>query len=239
MNAEAVHILSLDTTSRHSSISVSLGNDVRAEYNFTSLDTLSATLIPALDFLLKSVDKKPGDIDVYGITTGPGLFTGIRVGMSALKGLLFGLDKPVVPVTTLYALAHKCPDIETGSTVIPLIDARRNEVYFAAYKRLDDTFEEISPPRLIPIDQLPGNLGPVENPHFIGSGAGVHGAKIEETFGAGKIISRSSFLAPETCKIAHKEYLEGNYITDLQKLMPVYIRKPDAELNYRPPAKNG
>jgi len=231
VNAETLYILSLDTTSRHSSISVSRGDDVRVEYNFTSLDTLSTFLIPALEFVLKSVEMKPGDIDVYGVTTGPGLFTGIRVGLSALKGLLFGLGKPVVPVTTPRALAHKCLDMETGSTIIPLIDARRDEVYFAAYKRPGDAFEEIFPPRLISIGELPGNLDKVEAPYFIGSGADVHGARIEAWFGTGKIVSRSSFLAPETCKIAYREYLEGNYITDLQKLMPVYIRKPDAELN--------
>ena len=233
MNAETLHILSLDTTSRHSSISVSRGDDVRVEYNFTSLDSLSTILIPALEFVLKSVDMKPGDIDVYGITTGPGLFTGIRVGLSALKGLLFGLGKPVVPVTTPRALAHKCMDMETGSTIIPLIDARRDEVYFAVYKRLDVTFEDISPPRLISIDDLPGNLDNVENLYFVGSGAEIHRAKIDARFGTGKIVSRSSFLAAETCKITYMEYLDGNYITDLQKLMPVYIRKPDAELNFR------
>lgn len=239
MNAETVFSLSLDTTSRHSSIAVSRGDEVRVEYNFTSLDTLSATLIPALDFVLKCVDKTPADIDVYGITTGPGLFTGIRVGLATLKGLLFGLDKPVVPVTTPHALVTKCPDMETGSSIVPLIDARRNEVYFAVYNCLESAFEEIVPPRLIPMNELQENLDNVKNPSFIGCGSEVHRAKIEEIFGTGKIISRSPFLAAETCKIAHKEYLVGNHITDLQKLMPVYIRKPDAELNLRPPAAKG
>lgn len=239
MSPEAPHILSLDTTTRHSSISVTRGDDVRVEYNFTSLDTLSSTLIPALDSVLKRVEMTPKDIDVYGITTGPGLFTGIRIGLSVLKGLLFGLGKPVVPVTTLKALAYKCLDKETGVTVIPLIDARRDEVYIAAYNRLADNFEEIIPPRLIPISQLPEILDAVENPCFIGSGSDVHGTLIEEKFGSGKIVSRSSFLAPETCRIAHKEYLEGHFLTDLQTLMPLYIRKPDAELNYRPPAAKG
>lgn len=239
MNTGTPLILSLDTTSGHSSISISRGDEIEIEYNVTIQDTLSVSLIPSLEFVMNSKGLKPGDIDIYGITTGPGLFTGIRVGLSTLKGILFSLEKPVVPVLTLKAAAYKCldiTDITDGLTIIPLLDARRNEVYMAAYHRRGNTLEEVIPPTLVHIDELPQAIDSIENPRFTGSGAGVHRQKIDEKFGTGKTIDRSPFLAPEVCKIAHGEFLAGNYIKDLRELLPVYIRKPDAEINFRPPA---
>ena len=227
-------ILSLDTTSRHSSISISRGNDIEIEYNFTTLDTLSALLIPSLQFVMDSKEIKPADIDVYGIATGPGLFTGIRVGLSALKGILFGLEKPVVPVLTLKATAYKCLEVIEGQTIVSLLDARREEVYMAAYHCRGNSLEEVIPPSLVHIDDLPQVIDKVKNPYFTGSGIEVHRQRIEEKFGKGNTIKRSPFLSPEICKIAHQEFLASNYIKDLRELAPVYIRKPDAEINFRP-----
>lgn len=231
-------ILSLDTTSRHSSISISRGNEIEIEYNFTTLDTLSASLIPTLEFVMSSKGLKPGDIDVYGIATGPGLFTGIRVGLSILKGILFGLEKPVVPVLTLKAAAYKCLESIEGETIIPLLDARREEVYMAAYRCRGNTLEEVIPSCLVHIDELSQAVEKIANPYFTGNGIEVHRQKIEEKCGTGKTIDRSPFLAAEICKIAQDEFLSGNYIKDLRKLMPVYIRKPDAEMNFRPGTPN-
>ena len=102
------------------------------EYNFSSEDNLSSLLIPSLQFLLKSLKLKPEDIDVFGIGIGPGLFTGIRIGLATLKGMLFGLRKPFVPVVTLHALAFKF--VDSIRSIIPLIDAKRNEVYMGCYR---------------------------------------------------------------------------------------------------------
>jgi tRNA threonylcarbamoyladenosine biosynthesis protein TsaB len=228
-------ILSLDTTSRHSSISISRGDDIEIEYNFISMDTLSASLIPSLQFVMDSKEIKPADIDVYGIATGPGLFTGIRVGLSTLKGILFGLQKPVVPVLTVKATAYKCLEAMDGQTIISLLDARREEVYMAAYHCRGNTLEEVIPSCLVHIDELSQAVDKIENLYFIGSGVEIHREKIEEKFGTGKTIDRSLFLAPEICKIANREFLAGRYINDLRELTPVYIRKPDAEMNFRPP----
>lgn len=197
------------------------------EYNFTTLESLSASLVPALEFVLKSAGLRPVDIDVYGVCIGPGLFTGIRVGMATLKGLLFGQKKPVVPVGALKALAYK--HITSDFTIIPIIDARREEVYIAAYNCLKQKIREIIPPRLIPIDQLKQTLEKLENIHFIGSGTEVYKEVIKRAFSASKIFYRSSFLASEVCKVAYRQFLKGEYTTDLQELLPFYIRKPDAE----------
>lgn len=235
------HILALDTTSKYASLAISKGTEVLVEYNFAIGEELSAALLPSLGFILKEAGLKPADIDVYGITTGPGLFTGIRVGLATLKGLLFGMNKPVVAVTTLEAAALKCLEQcrKQESVVIPLIDARRSEVYMAGYDCRGGDLKEIFSPRLIPItglrEELRGLRGKAGKQalFFTGSGAAVHEAYLAETFPKGDILQRSFFLAPEVCKITWERFSAGNYLEDLQLLMPVYIRKPDAEVNYR------
>ncbi len=231
------HILALDTASKHSSISISLGEDIRVEYNFTPLNELSASLIPVMEFVLNSASLTLEDIDVYGVGIGPGLFTGIRVGLSTVKGLLFGKNKPVVPVVTLKALAYKCTDIQSDFTIIPLIDARRDEMYMSGYNCFNREMKEIFSPQLIHMNRLEEELYKydikTEALYFVGSGAWIHQEMIKKKFNSGKIVDRSFFLASEICKIAYTQFLKGDYIVDLQQLMPFYIRKPDAEQKNR------
>ncbi|MGD2091763.1 MAG: tRNA (adenosine(37)-N6)-threonylcarbamoyltransferase complex dimerization subunit type 1 TsaB [Candidatus Aminicenantes bacterium] len=224
-------ILSLDTTSKSASISVAKGEAIQLEYNFTTRDELSVSLIPSLEFVLNSAGLKLTDIDVFGIGIGPGLFTGIRVGLATLKGLLMAEPKPVVPVVTLEALAYKY--IEPEFTIVSLMDARRNQVYMAAYhfSRSQKQMEPVILPRLLSIHQLKERLKPLDDVNFVGSGAEVHKTFIKENFKQSKVCQRSFFLASEICKITYHAYLKKEYITDLQQLKPLYIRKPDAEQN--------
>ena len=225
-------ILSLDTTSKSASISVAKGEEIQLEYNFATRDELSVSLIPSLEFVLNSSGLKLGDIDVFGIGVGPGLFTGIRVGLATLKGLLLAEPKPVVPVVTLEALAYKY--IEPDFTTVSLIDARRNQVYMAAYhfSRDHKQMEQIIAPELLSVHQLKERLRPLDNFNFVGSGAEVHKTFIKENFKHSKVCQRSFFLASEICKIAYHNYLKKGYIRDLQQLKPIYLRKPDAEENF-------
>lgn len=228
------HILSLDTTSRFTSVAIAKGEEILFEYNFTSHNRLSVSLIPSIEFLLKEADLVLKDIDVFGIAIGPGLFTGIRVGLSALKGLLFLCDKPVVPVDVLQALAYKYINMSEDTLIIPLIDAKRDEVYLAGYEISRDTLKEVISPCLVHISELGGKLSGFyrDGLYFTGTGAEAHKNLIAANFNRGSILARSSFLAPEICKMAYHEYLSGNVITDLQRLIPFYIRKPDAEQNF-------
>ncbi len=205
-----------------------------AEYNFTALDSLSSCLIPSLDWVLKGAGLTAADIDVFGIAVGPGLFTGIRVGMAALKGLLLGMEPiAVVPVVSLKAIARKHVDL--GLDVFSMIDARRNEIYVARY---DSTLRQTMEPALIHINQLPDHIPAGTGTTLIaaGSGAEVHRDTLAKMGEHIHVASRSPFTAPEIAQLALAEFLEGNHLTDLQALLPLYIRKPDAEQNYRPPA---
>jgi tRNA threonylcarbamoyladenosine biosynthesis protein TsaB len=224
---ENLTILSLDTSSHSCSIAISRGKLILSEYNFITGDKLSSILIPAIDFVLKSVKLSIEDMKLFGIGSGPGLFTGIRIGLSTLKGLLVGKETPVVPVVTLEAIAYKYQ--KPGSLTIALMDAKRNQVYMAGYMSEENEKKVVIPPNLIEIRDLPLKLKDYVDYHFIGDGVEAYRDHLKKEFPGSKRIQRSSFLASEICKIAHENYLKKQYTTNLQELKPFYLRKPDAE----------
>jgi tRNA threonylcarbamoyl adenosine modification protein YeaZ len=222
-----MNILALDTSSRFASIAVLNDDRIQLEYNFSSEDNLSSLLIPSLQFLLKSLKLKPEDIDVFGIGIGPGLFTGIRIGLATLKGMLFGLRKPFVPVVTLHALAFKF--VDSVRSIIPLIDAKRNEVYMGCYRSDEGGLVEAMEPALLGMNPLLERIRQCEDKIFVGSGAETYRNWLRSNFKDGKLFYRSHFLASEIGKIAFQQYRNKNFQVDLQKLLPFYLRKPDAE----------
>jgi len=224
-----MNLLSLDTSSRDASIAVLKNEDVLLEYNFTSPDNLSVTLIPSLEFILKALGMKIAEIDVFGICTGPGLFTGIRIGMATLKGLAFSESKPVVAVTSLLALAYKFAD--TKKTVIALIDAKKNEVYLGGYRFENREPVELIPPCLLKIDAIVPLAAKFPEKIFIGSGADKHSEFLKKNFSYVRRQFRSNYLANEIGRIALQQFKRQHYLTDLQELFPFYLRKSDAETN--------
>ncbi len=224
-----MNLLCFDTTSRDASIAVLRDEEIVLEYNFSSRDDLSAMLIPSLEFLLGSLGMSVAHIDLFGVAIGPGLFTGIRIGLATLKGLNFSAAKPMVGVNTLEALACKFAD--TKKTIVPMIDARKGEVYLGCYRFAGGEMNELLPPRLLKATATAELLEPCADRVFVGSGAENHGDFLKTAFPESRLLYRSNFLASEVGKLALRRFRRGQYVTDLQDLVPVYIRRPDAENN--------
>jgi tRNA threonylcarbamoyladenosine biosynthesis protein TsaB len=113
----------------------------------------SRTLLTMTESLLKNLELKPSDIGLIAVAKGPGSFTGVRIGVSAVKGLAWGLDIPVCGVSTLEAMVyqtHSNPDV----LVCPVMDARRNQVYNAFFRWQDGKPERLSEDRAISIEDL-------------------------------------------------------------------------------------
>jgi tRNA threonylcarbamoyladenosine biosynthesis protein TsaB len=224
-----MNLLSFDTTSRDASIAVLRDEEIVLEYNFSSRDNLSANLVPSLEFLLRSLGMKIAQIDVFGVAVGPGLFTGIRIGLATLKGLNFTAGKPMVGVNTLAALAFKFAD--SKKTVVPMIDARKGEVYLGCYLFDGGKMNELVQPCLLPVSALQPLLSPFADMVFVGSGAECHADFLKNTFSESRLQYRSNFLASEIGRIAGQRFRDGEFVTDLQQLLPFYVRRPDAECN--------
>ncbi len=224
-----MNLLSLETSSRDVSIAVFKNEDVLLEYNFSSRDNLSAVLIPSLEFVLKSLDMSMEQIDLFGVGIGPGLFTGIRIGLATLKGLAFSEKKPLVGVTSLLALAFKF--VDTDKNIISLIDAKKEEVYLGGYRFNDGEPVELIPPCLLKINDIVPLLEKSPDKIFTGSGAEKHKDFLVQNFSGSRQLNRSNFLANEIGMIALQQFRRKRYRTDLQSLSPFYLRKPDAENN--------
>ncbi len=223
--------LAIDTTSRNCSISVLEGKCTLAEYNFVSTGELSETLIPHIDNIFSSLKIGVEDIALIGASVGPGLFTGIRVGLATLKGIFFNKAVPVVPVVSLNAIAMKL--LYTGMKVVPVIDARRGEIYTAAYQFNKDRILCINDPALINLEYLKKSLGSEEDICFTGPGISVHRENIIKEFPESLIAERSPFISYEVGIISIMENEEGKSLKGVSSLEPMYIRIPDAEKNFR------
>ncbi|OQX86047.1 MAG: tRNA (adenosine(37)-N6)-threonylcarbamoyltransferase complex dimerization subunit type 1 TsaB, partial [Candidatus Latescibacteria bacterium 4484_7] len=127
----SMKILALDTSHTRGSVSISADGEVLCEILFDASDTHSATLMPAIDRCFAMSKLSPKEIALIGVVIGPGSFTGLRIGLATAKAFAASLKCPVVPVTSLETLAAAFPF--STKLIVPLIDARRREVYGAVY----------------------------------------------------------------------------------------------------------
>lgn len=131
--------------------------------------THSETLMPLLDSVFQTAGVTPADIDLWGVCSGPGSFTGLRIGLAAVKGLSFATNAPCAPVSTLEALAYGCCPNE--GTVLAALDARRGEVYWAAFA-LGATPTRLVPDSAAPVKELADFIKNCKKPlFFVGDGA--------------------------------------------------------------------
>lgn len=223
-------ILGMDTTAKECSICITRDNKIISEYNFLSNNDLSSIIIQIIDFLLKKVNLKITDIDAFGIGAGPGIFTGIRVGMATVKGLVFDSSTKIVPVNILRAIALKY--IKSNEYIVPLIDAKRDQVYIAGYKFDGSILNECHAPALIEISKLNTILENQKKYKFVGSGSLVYKDFLEEKHSNSINLSRSNFVASEIADITYSEYISGRGESDIENINPLYLKRTDAEENY-------
>ncbi len=134
-------LLSADTSAKTATVALFENGTLIAEYTQNIGLTHSEGFLPLLEMMLKTTKRDISEIDYYAVTNGPGSFTGLRIGVSTIKGLAHANNKPLVEVSTLDALYENIPHF--SGMVCPMLDARRQEVYTAVYqngtKILEDT----------------------------------------------------------------------------------------------------
>ncbi len=169
------------------------------------------------------------DLDGFAVTRGPGSFTGLRIGISTIKGLAVVLEKPVVGVSSLEALALQVS--YSRDLICPILDARKGEVYFSRYRFLNGHLKNQTKERVAHPDKAVDDFS--ESCLFVGNGALLYKEIILEKMG--KFASFAP-LIQNTIRASTLAYLsmakfEKNDTDDIEKISPYYIRKSDAELN--------
>lgn len=185
--------------------------------------THSQTLVPFMESLLKGANLTLDDIDVFAVASGPGSFTGLRIGISAIKGMAFAGNKPVKSVSTLAAIAYNFT--VTDAVICAVMDARCNQVYNAVFRVQNGIVMRLCDDRAVFIDELTEDLKKYnERIILAGDGADLVYSKIDE----GMIE-----LAPPALRYQSGTGVcfASEYCTEInaEALMPVYLRLPQAE----------
>lgn len=145
------HCLAIDTSTRRTGLA--LAADGLLEWRrFSPPRTAGAHLLPAIHDMLSAYAVSPADLDLIVLANGPGSFTGLRIGLATAKGLAFGARAALVPVSTLEVLAWQAPTRE--ARVLPLIEARRGEVFTAGWRRRGESLVQEEETRRVAIAAL-------------------------------------------------------------------------------------
>ena len=172
-------ILALDSSSLVASVAIITDDILTAEYTINYKKTHSQTLLPMLDEMAKNIDLDLNSIDAIAIASGPGSFTGLRIGAATAKGLGLALNKPIIAVPTLEAMAYNIYTFDRF--IVPIMDARRDQVYTGIYQMEEEEIKIIKCPCAIAIEELLEELNRwQEKVVFVGDGIPVMKEKIEE-----------------------------------------------------------
>jgi tRNA threonylcarbamoyladenosine biosynthesis protein TsaB len=227
-----MRILGIDTATSCGGIGLIDDDGIVAEYAFHREETPSAQLVPAIKTLLEESQLDLGGIDGMAISLGPGSFTGLRVGLSAVKGLALATEKPVAGVATLDALAAQLPP--TTAQICPLVDARKGEVYTALYKQREGgRVEQLSPYKVLSPSKLFEEI-PLQETVFVGDGVETYGELIAERLGHKALFAppHLNCLRGSTVAELGLQHIKKGEKDDISSLVPIYVRRSDAEIKW-------
>ncbi len=227
-------ILAIDSSALAGSVAVVDGDRLLAETFVNTSNTHSETLLPMAAEALGRAELTADDIDMFAVTTGPGSFTGVRIGVSMIKGLAFGKNKPCVGVSTLDALAWGLKELK--GIIVPVMDARRCGLYNAVFVSDGKRLERLTPDKLdLPQDLASEVLALAKenrmNVYFAGDGydkamSVSDGARVKPTPASLRLLGAYSVAMAALDKYESAE--NASDYTDTA-LAAVYIRPTEAE----------
>lgn len=227
-------ILALDTTGLVASVALVDDGKTIAEFTTNYKKTHSQTIMPMLDNMVKLIDTNLSEIDYIACACGPGSFTGLRIGAATAKGLAHGLDKKIIPIPTLDGLAYNLA--ESDKMIVPIMDARRNQVYTAVYSNIDG-FERISEYMACNVDDIISYVQSMcDSAVFLGDGVPVFRDKILDAGYDIAPVNNNMQRASSVGALA----LERTYsAVECNEFEIMYLRKSQAERELEEKIQNG
>ena len=184
-----MRILAIDSSSMVATVAITTDGILNAEYTINHKKTHSQTLLPMIAEIVKMIEIDMDSIDAVAITGGPGSYTGLRIGSATAKGIGLALNKPIINVPTMDALAYNL--YSSQYVICPIMDARRGQVYTGIYKFEETEMKTIKPQCIMMIDELIKELDTIkESVMFLGDGVDVHKQLIDD------IMDTKHYYAP-------------------------------------------
>ena len=224
-----MRIFAVDTSAKSASAAVTENGEIKGEFFINTMLTHSETLMPMTDALLKSTRLSLSDIDCLAVNTGPGSFTGLRIGIAAIKGMAFAVKKPCIAVSTLESMAYNLSEPDT--VLCAVMDARCNQVYNALFDVSSDIPQRLCDDRALTIDELSKELEALgKKVVLVGDGAKLcfsrmSGIECDLHIAAENVRYQR---ASSTALAAERLFEEGKTV-GADTLMPQYLRLPQAQ----------
>ncbi len=229
-----MRILGIECTAAPVSCALLEDGKIKAEFFLNLKTTHSQTLLPMVESVLKMCGLKMNDIDAIAVTAGPGSFTGVRIGISAVKGLCFAEKKPCVPVSVLRAMAYNL--ISQDCIICASMDARCNQVYNAIFEIKNGGITRLCEDRAVMIDEVFDDLvkihekDPEKTIFAVGDGAELFYKTTKDKGVPIKLPPEHlKFQRASSVAIAGWEKALMGETVDPDALLPLYLRLPQAE----------
>ncbi|SDM80127.1 tRNA (adenosine(37)-N6)-threonylcarbamoyltransferase complex dimerization subunit type 1 TsaB [Acetanaerobacterium elongatum] len=228
-------LLGIDTSAKAASVAICDETQLLAEAMVNTKLTHSQTIMPMVQSMLENAHIALNQVDAFAVSAGPGSFTGLRIGIAAVKGMAMALNKPCVAVSTLEALAYNLRGFE--GIICAVMDARCNQVYTASFRAHSGAVERLTEDSALPIEELIRQLTQFQEPvFFVGDGAGL-------CYNNKNVCLFDARLAPEhmvnqsaasVCRLAlERMKAEPLAAVGAEAISPVYLRLPQAERELR------
>ncbi|HKL79416.1 MAG TPA: tRNA (adenosine(37)-N6)-threonylcarbamoyltransferase complex dimerization subunit type 1 TsaB [Mobilitalea sp.] len=223
-------LLALDSSGLVASVAIITEDTLLAEYTVNYKKTHSQTLLPMLDQIVKMVELDLSEVDGIVVSTGPGSFTGLRIGSATAKGLGLALDKPVIAVPTVDSLAYNL--YGTDKLICPIMDARRSQVYTGLYEFAGSDFIILSEQKVVSVDEIIEEINKLgREVIYLGDAVPIYKeillekTKVDYSF-APPHLSRQRAGAVGALGI---QYYKQNKLGSAAEHQPVYLRLSQAE----------
>ncbi len=222
-----MYILALDTATNSGGIALSRNAEVIGQVMLKAPLRYSEEVLSCAEFLLDGLRVKRTQLGCFAVAAGPGSFTGLRIGLATVKAFAQSLDRPAVGLSTLEALAFRFR--WTRNRIVPMIDARRQQIYGAAYRTDSESGvrleveEQVAPPAEFLRQVPPGD-------HlFVGDGAQQYRTTIQALHPRSRVASSNNCILPELCLLAHRRHMAGETGGE-RHLKANYLRPSDARI---------
>lgn len=226
-------MLCADSSSQAATAALFLNGELLCEYTQNQKKTHSVKMLPMIEEMLNDAEVSLPQIDVFACGVGPGSFTGLRIGVATMRGFAKTMQKKCVSVNSLEILANNAHGF--GGKIIPLVFARENECFCAVY----ENGQEVVSPTVLTLSEIL-KLADGENVLFVGDGAQQNKEFFKQNLKNASFLSdRNNMISAASMGEVALKKIEHGTVCDAEGLIPLYLRKSQAEREYDEKIKNG